>query len=268
MHRSINIRPESKPIVNKKMRKTDSFEYYLVKKVGKTIKKYGMIEKGDRIVVGVSGGKDSLTLLKILHQRKGIYPYDYELLALHISSDMPCEGLIDTEILRNYFEKNGYPYRIERIEIKEGARGFNPFWCSWNRRRMLFEMTRRLGYNKLALGHHRNDVVETVLLNMFYHGEISTMLPVQSLFEGKITLIRPLYCIPESDTRKMSRIYNFPAAHCRCPVDRETTREFFKRFLNEAEKINPKAEVNALRSLENIVYDYLPGSVKKEDIDI
>jgi len=268
MNRNLKIDTDKKPIVNKKMKKTDSFEYYLVKKVGKTIKKYGMIQKGDRIVIGVSGGKDSLTLLKILHQRKGIYPYDYELLALHIPSDMECEGLINTEILRNYFEDHGYPYRIEKMKIKEGSRGFNPFWCSWNRRRMLFEITRRLGYNKLALGHHRNDVIETVLINMFYHGEISTMLPVQSLFEGKITIIRPLYCIPEFDTRKMAELYNFPAVHCRCPVNRETIREFFKRFINEIERMNPKACVNAQRSLENIVYEYLPLNVKKENVDI
>ncbi len=256
------------PIVNKKMKKEESFEYYLLKKVGKTIKKYGMIENGDRILVGVSGGKDSFTMLKILHDRKGFYPNSYELLALHIVSDIKCDGLMDSGLLESYLQKNGYSYKTVEMKIEIGEKGLSSFWCSWNRRRMLFEMAKRLGFNKVALGHHRNDVIETLLLNMFYHAEISTMLPVQRLFEGKITIIRPLYNIPESDTRKFSRLYNFPAAHCSCPFEKKQKRDVFKRLLNEVEKSHPKSLLNALRALENIKEEYLPLSVVKEDIVI
>jgi len=94
------------------------------------------------------------------------------------------------------------------------------------------------------------------------------MLPVQSLFEGRCAIIRPLYNIPESDTVKFSRIYGFPAAHCRCPVDHETRREMFKRMVSEIERSNPRAGVNALRALENVRSDYLPSSAIKEDIKI
>ncbi len=255
------------PIVNKKMKEENSFEYYLIKKVGKTIKKYGMIEKGDRIIVGVSGGKDSFTLLKILQDRKGFYPNQYEILAVHISTDLPCEGVIKPDVMEKFLKENDYPYKIINAHIKN-EKGLNPFWCSWNRRRILFETANRMGFNKIALGHHRNDVIETLMLNIFYHAEISTMMPIQSLFKGKMSIIRPLYNIPESDTEKFAKMYNFPYVHCRCPFEGETKREMFKRIINEIERVHPKAGVNAIRAMENIRTEYMPGSVIKENIDI
>ena len=255
------------PIVNKKMRHEDTFEYYLIKKVGKTIKKYGMIEEGDKILVGVSGGKDSFTLLKILQDRKGFYPNQYEILAIHIATDLPCEGIIDPDVLESYLKEYNYPYKIINAHIKN-EKGLNPFWCSSNRRRVLFETANKMGFNKIALGHHRNDVIETLLMNMFYHAEISTMLPIQSLFKGKMSIIRPLYNIPEYDTEKFVKIYNFPAVHCRCPFEKETRREMFKRIVKEIEKAHPKAGVNAIRSMEDIKMEYMPISVIKENIDI
>jgi tRNA 2-thiocytidine biosynthesis protein TtcA len=255
-------------MVNKKMRQTNSFEYYLVKKVGKTIKRYGMIQKGDRIIAAVSGGKDSLTMLKILNDRMGFYPNEFELMAVHVVSNLKCEGLADPAVLEEYFKKNHYRYLFVNLNIRGIEKGLSPFWCSWNRRRVLFDTATKLGYNKIAFGHHRNDVLETLLLNIFYHAEISTMLPVQSLFEGRITIIRPLYHIPESDTIKFARLHDFPSAHCRCPFEHETKREFFRKLLNEIERVNPKAGVNALRSLENIKNDYLPSSVVVEDLII
>jgi len=257
-----------KPMVNKKMRQTNSFEYYLVKKVGKTIKRYGMIQKGDRIIAAVSGGKDSLTMLKILNDRMGFYPNEFELMAVHVVSNLRCEGLADPAVLEEYFKKNQYRYLFVNLNIRGIEKGLSPFWCSWNRRRVLFDTATKLGYNKIAFGHHRNDVLETLLLNIFYHAEISTMLPVQSLFEGRIAIIRPLYHIPESDTVKFARLHGFPSAHCRCPVEQETKREFFRKLLTEIERVNPKAGVNALRSLENIKSDYLPSSVVVEDLII
>jgi tRNA 2-thiocytidine biosynthesis protein TtcA len=133
---------------------------------------------------------------------------------------------------------------------------------------VLFDTALKQGYNKLALGHHRNDVLETFMLNVFYHAEISSMLPIQDLFQGRLSIIRPLYHIPESDTRYFSKLYNFPATSCRCPVEKEMKREMFKRLLREIERANPRASVNALRSLENIKEEYLPGKLVCEDMVI
>ena len=257
-----------KPIVNKKLKSQNSFQYYLLKKVGKTIKKYGMIEKGDRILVGVSGGKDSFALLKILHDRKGFFPNQYELLALHVVSGVECEGRADPAVLEDYFVSQGYDYRIVRPGTDPGEKGPSTYWCSKNRRRVLFDTATRLGYNKIALGHHRNDVIETLLINLFYHAEVSTMLPAQRLFDGRMSIIRPLYNLPESDTRKFCYQHGFPAASCRCPSSEETKREMFKRLLAEVEKTHPKAMLNAIRALENVREEYLPGSAVVSDIVI
>ena len=256
------------PLVNKKLKQRDSFEYYLIKKVAKTIKRFGMIQKGDRIIVGVSGGKDSLTLLRVLSLRRGIYPNDYELLAVHVASNTGCKGEADRKVLEDYFRSEGYNYKIVEFNLWPGKKGINTFWCSWNRRRVLFETANKLGYNKIALAHHRNDVIETLLMNMFYHAELSTMQPLQPLFEGKITIIRPLYYIPESDTIAYAKKHSIPTVHCRCPIEGETPRELFKRVINEIERKNPQAGINALRALENIKLEYLPASAVKEDVDV
>jgi tRNA 2-thiocytidine biosynthesis protein TtcA len=256
-----------KPMVNKKMKHSDTFEYYLIKKVGKTIRKYNLIEQGDRILVAVSGGKDSLTLLKLLHDRKGFYPNQYEIMALHVVSNLDCQGSADAVQLERYLQEKGYPYRFVKMDIEPDRKG-SSYWCSRNRRRVLFDTASKMGYNKIALGHHRNDVIETFLLNIFYHAEISSMLPRQELFGGRLTIIRPLYHIPESDTRHFSKLYGFPAVSCRCPVDGEMKREMFKRILKEIERANPRASINALRSLENVKHRYLPGRLVREDISI
>jgi len=256
------------PIVNKKLKQSDSFAYYLAKKVGKTVKKYGMIESGDRILVGVSGGKDSLTLLKLLHDRMGIYPNEYDLLAVHVASSLRCEGLVNPDELEDYFRSNGYMYKIIRLNLQVNERGISSYWCARNRRRVLFDTANKLGFNKIALGHHRNDVIETVLMNMFYHAEVSTMLPRQELFSGRMSIIRPLYVVPEADTTRFARIHKFPSVSCRCPFDRETKREFFKRLILEIERQHPKACLNALRSLENVNEKYLPVTSVVEDVVI
>ncbi len=256
------------PVVNKKLKQRDPSAYYLAKKVGKTVKKYRMIEKGDRILIGVSGGKDSLTLLKLLHDKMGIYPNEYELLAVHVASSLRCEGLINPDELEDYFSKNGYRYKIIKLNLEANEKGMSSYWCARNRRRMLFDTANRLGFNKIALGHHRNDVIETVLMNMFYHAEFSTMLPRQDLFGGRVAIIRPLYAIPEADTVRFARIHNFPSVSCRCPFDRETKRDFFKRLIFEIERRHPKACLNALRSLENVNEEYLPISSVVENIVI
>jgi tRNA 2-thiocytidine biosynthesis protein TtcA len=260
-------KPETLPRVNKKMKENESFEYHLIKKVGKTVKKYNLIEEGDRILVGVSGGKDSLTLLKLLHDRQGFYPNQYELLALHVVSSLQCEGAADPRRLEDFLGKGGYPYRFVHMDIEPDCNG-GSYWCARNRRRLLFDTAIKLGFNKLALGHHRNDVLETFMLNVFYHGEISSMLPLQELFGGKLSIIRPLYNIPEEDTRRFARLYGFPVVSCRCPVDREMKRELFKRLLLEVERSNPRAGVNALRSLERVNEEYLPGRLVREEIRV
>jgi tRNA 2-thiocytidine biosynthesis protein TtcA len=167
--------------------------------MGKAIHRYGLIQDGDRILVGVSGGKDSLSLLHLLQERRKRVSIQYELMPVYIDLGFDSER---SEILKIFFEAQGLSYHIEFTDIGKRANSpenrENPcFLCSWERRKCIFHLAHRLKCNKIALGHHKDDIIETLLLNIFYSAEISTMLPVQTLFKGKVTLIRPLALIEE-----------------------------------------------------------------------
>ena len=173
--------------------------------MGKAIHRYGLIQEGDRILVGVSGGKDSLSLLHLLHERSKRVPIHYELMPVYIDLGFDSG---QAEILKKFFEMKGLPYHIEFTDIGIRANSSenreNPcFLCSWERRKRLFHLAHRFKCNKIALGHHKDDIIETLLLNIFYSAEISTMVPVQSLFKGKITLIRPLALLEEKKIEKI-----------------------------------------------------------------
>ena len=155
-------------------------EFYISKSVGKATTDYDMLSEGDKIAVAVSGGKDSLTLLKVLVDRQKFVPIEYKIMAVHIDLGYPRSF---AKTLEKYFKKIGVKYHIEKVDVlkKTKAEEINCFWCSWNRRKALFEVADRLGYRKVALGHHKDDIVETILLNLFFHGEISAMAPKQEL---------------------------------------------------------------------------------------
>ncbi|MDD5595184.1 MAG: ATP-binding protein, partial [Candidatus Omnitrophica bacterium] len=146
-------------------------EFYISKRVGKAITDYNMLADGDKIAVAVSGGKDSLTMLRVLQDRQAFVPIKYKLLAVHVDMGYPCQH---PKILAEYFKKQGVEYHIEKIDILKGKtrKDISCFWCSWNRRKALFSVADRFGCTKVALGHHKDDIIETILMNLFFHGEI------------------------------------------------------------------------------------------------
>jgi len=227
--------------------------------MGKAIHRYGLIQDGDRIIVGVSGGKDSLTLLHLLQERRKRVPIDYELVPVHIDLGFDSER---AEILKNFFEAQGLPYHIEFTDIGKRANSpenrENPcFLCSWERRKRIFHLAHRLQCNKIALGHHKDDIIETLLLNIFYSAEISTMLPVQTLFKGKITLIRPLALIEEKKIERFAQEMGLPFGPSGCPSSGKTKRKEVKELIEALERKNRKVKGNIFRSLSNIKLDYM-----------
>lgn len=227
--------------------------------MGKAIHRYGLIQDGDRIIVGVSGGKDSLTLLHLLQERRKRVPIDYELVPVHIDLGFDSER---AEILKNFFEAQGLSYHIEFTDIGKKANSpenrENPcFLCSWERRKRIFHLAHRLQCNKIALGHHKDDIIETLLLNIFYSAEISTMLPVQTLFKGKITLIRPLALIEEKKIERFAREMGLPFGPSGCPSSGKTKRKEVKELIETLGRKNRKVKGNIFRSLSNIKLDYM-----------
>lgn len=227
--------------------------------VGKALHEYAMIDDGDRILVGLSGGKDSLTLMWILSQRLARVPVSYRLYPVYIDPGFP--GGFGAA-LGDYGRGLGYDIRIEASDF--GLRGHSPenrenpcFLCSRLRRKRLFEIADELGCTKLALGHHKDDIIETLFLNMCYGGEISTMRPFQPFFQGRFTVIRPLAFTGEEITRRFASEMGFPEFENPCPSAGVSKRREIKEMLHRLYRSNRKIRGNIFRALRHVNPEYL-----------
>jgi tRNA 2-thiocytidine biosynthesis protein TtcA len=227
--------------------------------VGRAIHQYDMISDGDRIAVGLSGGKDSLFLMWILKERLPRIPIRYEVMAFHI--DPGFEGSF-CESLGVYCHEKDYRLQVVHTDYGVLAHGEqnieNPcFLCSMLRRKRLFELATENKCTKLALGHNKDDIIETLFMNIFYAGEISTMVPVQPLFDGEITVIRPLALADENDIRRFGREEGFPDFINTCPSARVSKRQEIKTLLNQMYRQNAKIKGNIFRAMSHVKPDYL-----------
>jgi len=220
---------------------------------------YAMIGEGDRIAVGVSGGKDSWALLYILAERQRRVPIQYSLAAIHIDPGFggPAPAAIET-----YVRTMGIEIRIDYTDFGVVAHSSqnreNPcFLCSRRRRQRLFEIADELGCNKVALGHHKDDLIETFLLNIMYAGEISTMLPYQPFFGGKLTVIRPLAYTDEAALIRFSQLMQWPVVENPCPSAGRSKRQEIKTLLDGLYRSNKKIRGNLFRAMRHIKGDYL-----------
>ncbi len=227
--------------------------------LGKALHRYDMISDGDRIAVGLSGGKDSMTLLWFLNERLARIPIKYELFPIYI--DPGFKGSFGKE-LEKYCRENGYTLKIEYtdhgiVAHSEKNRENPCFLCSRLRRKRLFEIADQLGCKKLALGHNKDDIIETLFLNMFYSGELSTMKPCQPFFNGKFTLIRPLSFVDESMIKAFTKDRSIPVFHTACPSSTSSKRHEIKTMLNQVYRNNRKVKGNIFRAIRHIKPDYL-----------
>lgn len=209
--------------------------------VRKSVDDYSMIQEGDRIAVGVSGGKDSLTLLVTLNALRRFYPKSFELCA--ISVDMGFEGM-DFGAVAALCEKTDVPYHIERTDIREIIfdirKEKNPCsLCANMRRGAVNEAALKLGCKKVALGHHYDDVVETFYMNLIYEGRVGCFNPVTYLDRCGVTVIRPLIYMPENFVRCLAKDMQLPVVKNLCTADGNTKREYVKNLLRQFEKENP-----------------------------
>jgi len=183
--------------------------FYLLKKVNKAVRDYDMIRDGDRIAVAVSGGKDSLSLLKLLAHRRSSVPERYDLLVIHVESDLGCGEHIRRRQLERIFQEQAVGYSFEQVALPEQERHLadrpSSFRCSWNRRKALFQAAHRLGCTKVALGHRADDIAQTTLSNLVYHGRLETMEPKVSLSGGEIAVLRPSVYVPEKERVSFAR---------------------------------------------------------------
>ncbi|MEW6266827.1 MAG: ATP-binding protein [Thermodesulfobacteriota bacterium] len=227
---------------------------------GKAVWQYGLIQAGDRVLVGLSGGKDSLALLYYLLERRPRVPIVYDLVVAHIN--LGYEPSSETKRLRDYVRGLGLESCFEDTRIAYLAHSEinteNPcFLCARLRRKRLFELARDHGCSKVALGHHREDLIETLLLNIFYSGEISTMLPRQEFFGGLVTVVRPLCMVPEATIRSVVKTLDLPVINSECPSAVQSRRREIKEIIERLTRSNKKVKGNLFRSLSNYRPEYL-----------
>lgn len=201
---------------------------------------YGMIEDGDKIAVGVSAGKDSLALLCGLAQMRRFYPKKYELVAITI--DMGFDGM-DFAPIADFCKSLDVEYKVVKTQISkiifDVRKEKNPCsLCAKMRRGALHNAAKEAGCNKVALGHHFDDVVDTFMLNLFFEGRIGTFSPVTYLSNTDLYLIRPMMYMPEKDVVYFANRTALPVIKSPCPADKNTQRESVKQLLAAEEKHN------------------------------
>ena len=225
--------------------------------VGRAIADYSLIQDGDRIAVGVSGGKDSYSLLHILDELRRRAPIKYELVAITIDSGYPG---FRADVIGTHLAENGFNFHLEKSNhfdiIKEKRRPDSSYCsiCARLKRGSLYTLAKQYGCNKLALGHHLDDFIETLLLNQFFVGSLKAMAPSMLADNGETTVIRPLVYVEEQEIIQFCRENSFPVVCCCCPVcgTADMQRKKMKQLLTDLQQSIPHVKRSLLRALANV----------------
>lgn len=217
----------------------------------KAVDEFHMIEDGDRIAVGVSGGKDSLTLLYALHGLARFYPHPFTLEAITV--DLGFEG-VSMDPIQKLCDELGIRYtsiptEIYQIIFEQRKEGNPCSLCAKMRKGALNQMAKELGCNKVAYAHHKDDVVETMLMSLIYEGRFHTFSPVTYWDRMDITLIRPLIYMDERDVIGFQNKYQLPVVKNKCPADGNTKREYVKELLRTLNQENPGARTRMFSAI-------------------
>jgi tRNA 2-thiocytidine biosynthesis protein TtcA len=239
----------------------NKLEKKLCRLVGQAIGDFGMIEDGDKVMVCVSGGKDSYAMLDILMKLRERAPIHFDIVAVNLDQKQPN---FPAEILPNYLKSLGIQYHIEEQDTYSIVKRVIPEGkttcglCSRLRRGILYRVADELGATKIALGHHRDDILETLMLNMFYAGKLKGMPPKLRSDDGKHIVIRPLAYVPEKLLERYAGDMNFPIIPCDlCGSQPNLQRQVMKEMLRDWEKKHPGRVENLFRSMHHIVPSHL-----------
>lgn len=250
----------------------------LTKRFHKACADYGLIADGDHILIGLSGGKDSLALVEFLGKRAQVFVPRFKVTAVHVRVK-ERDYHSNLSYLEDFCARVRVPFIVRDTEIG-GARGASSlkaphnaisgysleknkekhpcFLCSWYRRKVLFDVAQELGCNKIALGHHMDDLVETLLMNLIFQGSIGTIPPLLQLEKMPIQMIRPLCLIKETEIQRYAELNEYVKQVKLCPLEKISSRAEVKELLKQLEKLNPNVRDSILGAMENIKEEYLP----------
>lgn len=228
------------------------------KRIGKAMHDYSMLDDGDRVLVAVSGGVDSLALTWLLHRWQKKTPISYDLICIHIDNDFwdkqsGCKK--PAAAIASQLDGHGIDLRIVPGRIVDDER--TCFICAKHRRNQLFDLAAELSCNKIAFGHHKDDLIETFFLNILYSGNISTMLPNQTIFDGELQLIRPMAYIEKCEVEEIAAGAGLQPVDNLCPLADNTKRDKVRNMLQHIYDQEPGAKRSLFASLNNVREGYM-----------
>lgn len=235
----------------------------LTKRFHKACEEYGLLSDGDHILIGLSGGKDSLALLELLGRQAAIRVPAIRVTAVHVSvSTIGYQS--DIDYLRQFCENYGVEliHYTTSFDQSTDYRKSHCFLCSWYRRKALFEVAKSLGCNKIALGHHKDDIVETLLMNLIFQGAFGTIAPVLQMDKFPMQMIRPLCLIEEKELARYAELQGYHKQQKLCPFERESHRSDVKDLVTQLEALNPNVRDSIWGAMHNIQDAYLPHKIK------
>ncbi len=246
------------------MKRSNGQEHRIRRLTGKAIGDFGLVRNKDRILVALSGGKDSWTLLHVLDNLRKRAPVSFTLIAVTVHPGFPG---FQTSRMEEYLQAYDFDYRvvhapIHRLMLDKLTPDDIPCaLCSRIRRGVLYTQARALGCTKIALGHHQDDFIETLLLNQFYNGTIKAMAPLLRADDGQNVVIRPLVYVSEEDIVQYAAKAGFPVTCCACPAcgDPDQKRVQIKRMLTELEQTHPGIKASLLAALTHVDTRHLPA---------
>ncbi len=229
------------------------------RKIGRAMHTYNMLCDHDRVLVAVSGGVDSLVLAWLLDQWRHKSPIDYEILAVHLDMGFDDDS---RRLVAEQLNRLQVPFLIKKINSDEKAFEVEDnksacYQCARRRRNQLFSLAAEKKFSKIAFGHHREDIIETFFLNIFYSGNISTMVPRQNLFDDRLAIIRPLAFLDKEEIREIAVTLDITPVANPCPMGDRSKRAEIRNLLHDLYMKHPGIKPNIFNALTNIRAEYL-----------
>lgn len=224
------------------------------------IQEYKLLQNGDKVLLGLSGGKDSIILLHMLAQSLAFPKLDIDVVAVHISMNNIDYG-VDLKELQKLCSAYNIQFIHKTCSFEPSDKKDVCFLCSWTRRKAMFEIAKEHGCNKIALGHHKDDILETLLMNMMFQGSISSIPPNLTMDKFEQTLIRPLCLMEEKDIVVWAEEKNIQKPVKLCPYEKQSKRKDARKLLEQMAELSPGVKSSLWNSMENVMPEYLPKKI-------